>query len=112
MLDKIRDRGMQKWTGLMLTEHVGMLKDFQVEYESAERPEFDEWELTLLAEEIERAHKGKNTVKLTYWKDGKLLDDYGKIITIDNASNSIVLDDPFSTIRYQFADIVAVTVIE
>lgn len=77
--------------------------------ELTERPEF---ELTLLAEEIERSYIGKNTVQLTCWKDGKLLDDYGKIITIDNNSKSIVLDDPFSTNRYQFEDIVAVSVIE
>lgn len=96
----------------MLPEHVEKLNEFYAEYESVEPPEFDEWELTLLAEEIERAYKGKNTVQLTYWKDGKLLDDYGKIITIDNSSKSIVLDDPFSTNRYQFEDIVAVSVIE
>lgn len=36
--------------------------------ELTERPEFGEWDLTLLAEEIERAHKGENSVKLTYWR--------------------------------------------
>ena len=112
MLESNRDRGTKKWTAMMLTEHVEKLKEFYEEYESVERPQFDEWELTLLAEEIERAHKGKNSVKLTYWKDGKLLDDYGKIITIDNNSKTIVLDDPFSTTRYQFGDITAISIIE
>ena len=108
----IQDRGNIKWTAMMLPEHVGMLRGWHDENELTERPELDEFELTLLAEEIERAHKGEHSVKLTYWKDGKLLDDYGEIITIDNSSKSIVLDDPFSTTQYQFDEIVAVSVIE
>ena len=112
MLESNRDRGNKKWTAMMLTEHVEKLKEFYEEYDSVERPQFDEWESTLLAEEIERAHKGKSDVKLMHWKEGKVLDDYGKVITIDNNSKSIELDDPFSTTRYQFDDIVAVSIID
>ena len=108
----IQDRGNIKWTAMMLPEHVGLLRDWHDQNELTERPELDEWELTLLAEEVERAHKGKNNIKLTHWKDGKLIDDYGKIITIDNNSKTIVLDDPFSTTRYNFKDIVAVSIID
>ena len=107
----IQDRGNIKWTAMMLPEHVGLLRDWHDQNELVERPEPDEFEMTLLAEEIERAHKGMNSVKLTYWKDGKLLDDYGKVITIDNNSKSIVLDDPFSTNRYKFEDITAISII-
>ena len=112
MLENNRDRGNKKWTAMMLTEHVELLRQWHDEDEFTERPELDEWELTLLAEEVERAHKGKSDVKLTHWKDGKLLDDYGKVITIDNTSKSIVLDDPFSTTRHQFGDIVAISIID
>ena len=108
----LQDRGNIKWTAMMLPEHVKMLRGWQKDNELVERPEMDEFELTSLSEEIERAYKSKSSIKLTYWKNGKLLDDYGKIINIDNNSKSIVLDDPFSTNRYQFEDIVAVSVIE
>ena len=64
----IQDRGNIKWTAMMLPEHVGLLRDWHDENELTERPELDEFELTLLAEEIERAHKGENSVKLTYWR--------------------------------------------
>ena len=108
----IQDRGNIKWTAMMLLEHVKMLRGWQEDNELTERPELDEFELTLLAEEIERAHKGKSDVKLTRWKDGRLIDDYGKIMTIDTPSKTIVLDDPFGTRRYDFADITAVSIIE
>ena len=111
MLEGNRDRGAKKWTAMMLTEHVEKLNEFYAEYDSVERPELDEWELTLLSEEIERAHKGKSDVKLTHWKDGMLLDDYGTIINIDTSSKVIVLDDPFGTRQYNFEDVTAVSVI-
>ena len=108
----IQDRGNIKWTAMMLPEHVGLLRDWHDENEVTKRPELDEFELTLLAEEIERAHKGKSDVKLTHWKDGRLIEDYGKVMTIDTSSKTIVLDDPFGTKRYDFADITAVSIIE
>ena len=112
MLENNRDRGTIKWTAMMLTEHVEKLKEFYEEYDSLEPPQFDEWESTLLAEEIERAHKGKSDVKLTHWKDGKLLDEYGTIITIDTSSKTIGLEDPFGTRQYDFSDIIAISIIE
>ena len=112
MLERNQDRGNKKWTAMMLTEHVELLRQWHDEDEFTERPELDEWELTLLAEEVERAHKGKSDVKLTHWKDGKLLDDYGTIINIDRSSKIIVLDDPFGTRRYEFDDITAISIID
>ena len=44
--------------------------------------------------------------------EGKLLDDYCKIITIDKSSKTIVLDDSFGTRQYDFVDITAVSIIE
>lgn len=112
MLDNIRDRGIKKWQGLMLTEHVTAVQQWREEDNQVVRPKLDEFELELIADEIQRAYKGKMSIKLTYWRDGILKGDYGKIISIDNKSKSIVLDDPFTTTRYPFSDIVAVLIIE
>lgn len=108
----IKDRGNIKWQGMMLTEHTNMLKDWKKANDLVQRPDLVEWELTLLAEEIERAFKSKASVKLTYWKDGKLVDDYGKIITIINKEKSIVFDDSCSTTNYKFEDIIKVAIID
>lgn len=111
MMDNIKDRGNKKWQGLILTEHAALIREWEEECLRDERPKLDEWELTLIADEIERAHKNKATIKLTYWREGYLKDDYGNVIDIDKLSQTIVLDDPFSTTRYSFSEIVAVSLI-
>lgn len=112
MISNIRDRGIIKWQGMMLTEHVAALHQWREEDNQVIRPQLDEVELDLIADEIQRAYKSNASIKLTYWRDGYLKGDYGKIITIDHKSKSIVLDDPFTTTRYRFEDIVAVSLIE
>lgn len=107
----IQDRGNIKWTAMMLPEHVKMLREWQEEENQVERPVLSDWELDSIADEIKRAYKGKAAIRLTYWRDGYLKDDYGKVITIDNKGNTIVLDDPFTTTRYPFDEIVAATLI-
>lgn len=108
----IKDRGNIKWQGMMLTEHVDLLNEFNKEYRSIKGPVLDEYELTLIAEEIERAFKSKSTIKLTYWLDGKLLDDYGVPIKIDTINKKLVIDDPFGTTTYSFDEIVAASLVD
>lgn len=107
----IKDRGNIKWQGMMLTEHTNMLKELEKENKKIERPELEEWEATLIAEEIERAYKGKSTVRLTYWREGQLLDDYGVPIEINTSNKSLVIDDPFGKTRYSFNEIVGASLI-
>lgn len=112
-LSKVRDRGMKKWSMMMmLPEHAEELKKWREEDEYTEEPYLDEFELTLIADEVERAFKGKSTVKLTYWRDGKLLDDYGVPIKVDITNKKLVIDDPFDTTKYSFEEIVAVSLVE
>lgn len=98
-----------KWQGMMLAEHVNILNEWAKENELVDRPELDEFELTAIAEEIERAYNSNSTIKLTYWRDGYLKNDYGVPIDIDTKSQTIVIDDPFGTTRYPFSEIVAVS---
>lgn len=111
-LSNLRDRGTKKWTAMMLPEHVKLLRDWYDEDNYTEKPELDEFELTLIAEVIEIAFKSKSTIKLTYWRDGQLIDDYGVPVEINTTSKSIVFNDPFGTSRYQFDEIVAASLVE
>lgn len=108
----IIDRGSKKWTSIFLPEHIARVKIMFEEGRQDEMPELDDFELELIADEIQRAYKSKSTIRLTYWRAGYLYDDYGVPIQIDVVSKSIVLDNPFKTIRYPFGDIVAVTAID
>ena len=108
----IKDRGNIKWQGMMLPEHNAELKTWQENDKKSEKPQLEDYELELIADEIQRAFKSKSTIKLVYWRDGYLKDDYGKVIEINLTNKTIVLDDPFSTIRYKFDEIVAVSLID
>lgn len=113
MLENVRDRGNKKWAmAMMLPEHVEKLKDWHEEDNRTDKPQLDDWELEQIADEIERAFKGKGSIKLTYWRDGYLKKDYGKVIEIDLSRKTIVLDDPFTTTRYPFNEITAVQIID
>lgn len=112
MIENIKDRGMMKWQGLMLTEHIKMLEEWDSEYENVERPGLEDWEQDLIADEIERAFKSKSTIRLTYWENGKIKHDYGVPIEINFKSKLIVIDDPFDSTQYLFDEIVAATLID
>ncbi|MFJ7934365.1 YolD-like family protein [Sporosarcina sp. NPDC096371] len=107
----IQDRGNIKWRGMMLTEHTKRINSWLEDDKKTEKPQLDDLELGLIADEIERAYKSRTTIKLTYWRGGYLDDDYGKIIEINTTNHTLVLDDPFSTTRYPFDEIVAVSLI-
>lgn len=108
----IKDRGIIKWQGMILTEHKNMLKALEAENVMVKRPELEEWEITLIAEEVERAFKSKSTIKLTYWRDGELKDDYGIPIEINTTNKSIVIDDPFGMTRYPINEIVDASIVD
>lgn len=108
----IRDRGNIKWRGMMLTEHVKDLKLWLENDKKTEKPQFDDFELEIISDEIIRAKQSKSGVKLTYWRDGYLNEDYGHIIEINRTNHTLILDSPFSTTRYAFDEITAVQIIE
>lgn len=108
----IQDRGNIKWTAMMLPEHVKMLRDWQEQNGKVDKPQLDEYELELISDEITRAHKSKSTIQLTYWREGYFRNDYGIVIELDMKGKTIVIDDPFGTNRYEFDEIVAVSLIE
>lgn len=104
----IKDRGMKKWQGLMLTEHVNMLKDWRKECESVKRPELGEWELDLIQEEIEIALRSKCQTHFKMWIDGNIIERQGTIEEIDFKSRIIKVQDPFGILRIDVTVIVSV----
>ena len=108
----IRDRGNLKWTSMMLPEHIKKLRVWVDDDKKTDKPQLDDLELELISDEITRAFNSKCEVKLTIWREGYLLHDFGKIIEINNKNKMIVLDDPFSTTHYPFDEIVSVSLID
>lgn len=105
---KRRDRGTKKWTAMMLPEHVAALKDWLDEDQYVEKPEFDDWELQLIQDEVEVAFKRKNVVLIRTWKEGKIKAFQGVIEKINLRTGHILLEDPFGTDRIQVTEIIGV----
>lgn len=48
----IKDRGIIKWQGMMLTEHVEMIRAWYEENKHDVKPDLNEYDLQLLQEEL------------------------------------------------------------
>lgn len=105
----IRDRGHKKWQGMMLTEHTNLLKAWKQENKYVTQPILEEWELSLIAEEIERAHRGRCYVKITIWEEGNFYDYYGYIIEV--TQQSLLFESLFETISCKLEKLVKVSMI-
>lgn len=104
----IKDRGNIKWQGMMLTEHTNLLSEWQKEVEMVKRPDLQEWELTLIQEEIEIALRSRCQTHFKMWINGKVVERQGTIEEIDFKSGIIKVQDPFGIIRIDVSVIVNV----
>jgi hypothetical protein len=111
-LSKVRDRGMKKWQGMMLTEHVNLLREFNEETKKVSRPNLDEWDLHAIEETVNIAIKRKCDALIKLWEDGKFVFYGGVIESVDVQRRTIELDNPFGIFTYKIDDIVDVTVTE
>lgn len=66
-----RDRGNIKWTAMMLSEHVEMLREWKKQDDYIPKPELDEWTLQELAERLQIAYERHLEVELEVWEEKK-----------------------------------------
>ncbi len=107
----IKDRGSKKWTSIFLPEHVERIRSLNKELREDKKPDLDDFELSLISEEIERAYKSKCDTTIKFWQDGKIIPRQGTVEGIDIQSKIVLLHDPFGIIKIPFKDIVSVTMI-
>lgn len=105
---ELKDRGRTKWTAMMLTEHLQLLREWQNEDNLTPRPTLDEFDLQLIGEEIERAYNSQSEVRIKTWNDGYIKQHRGKIIEINSSLKYLVYDHPFGTSRLQLGDIISI----
>lgn len=66
---QIKDRGQIKWTAMMLTEHVQLLRDLKKEDRYNTKPILDDFDLEAIYEEIRLAYMRQCEVELHLWND-------------------------------------------
>lgn len=102
-----------KWgTSMMLTEHVGMLRDYYEEVKKEPKPELTEYDYVTLSETIELAFSSYADTKIKRWKDGQFIYNRGTIEEVDLKRRVIQLQDPFYLLAIKMDDIVDVTIMD
>ncbi|MBT2571128.1 YolD-like family protein [Planococcus sp. ISL-110] len=90
----IKDRGVIKWQGMMLTEHVDLIRAWYEEDKHGVKPVLEEIDLQLLQEEMILASQRKCHVKIKTWKEKNFHYHVGIIQELNKRSRSIVYENP------------------
>lgn len=108
----IRDRGMKKWQGMMLTEHVAMLKGYIEELKMESKPQLDEWDYDAIQHTLDAAINSKADTKIKRWKDGEFIYSRGTVEGVNLQKRKIELQDPFYLLSLKLDEIVDVTIMD
>lgn len=90
------DRGMKKWTAMMLPEHIELLREWRDEDAAQVRPELSSWELKDLQDTIVAAYTAQSIVTIWSWENGGSRQYEGVILSIDPMKKVLYLQDPFT----------------
>lgn len=83
-MSEIKDRGLKKWTSIMLPEHVKMLKELEYDYyKEAKKPILDEYEIQIIDERLKTAYEYKLPLIFELWYNGIIEELEGIIEKID-----------------------------
>ena len=78
----IKDRGNKKWTAMMLTEHVRDMREWYESDNDVPEPEYDEYSLNALADDLNMAYQTKCHVRISYWKNKRAEIHQGQIVEL------------------------------
>ncbi|MBU9714411.1 YolD-like family protein [Evansella tamaricis] len=95
-----RDRGVIKWTAMMLPEHVKMLRDFDYKQRQQPKPTLDEQKLEEYEYIICEAMENNTELTFKYWKNGFYEEFTGSIYYIDHVTKRLHVKDKNEDIEY------------
>lgn len=107
---EVTDRGVLKWQGMMLTEHVKMLRDWENKENYMPQPKLDEYDMQLIHDEMDIAMKRQCYVIIHTWSDGKVTRHHGIIIDVNLATRILTYEDPFKSRTLIVDEIVSVNI--
>lgn len=102
------DSGRTKWTSLMLSEHVSELRKWYGEDDKTPQTTLNEFDLQLIGEEIDRAYKSREEVRIKTWQYGYVKQCRGTIIHVN--PHYLMYEDPFGEHICYLRDIIDVEV--
>lgn len=96
----IRDRGLIKWTSMMLPEHVKMLREWSEEDRIQERPELDEQELEAMNEMVAEAMAEGSQLLITHYAGQRHELLAGTVHHVDFIKQRLHIVDQFEEVHY------------
>ena len=88
----LRDRGLKKWTAMMLPEHVTLLREWKASDSYEKRPIVDEDSLQSCAERINQAWSSRSPLTILCWEHGHKVQHTGVITALNTYKRSLQLD--------------------
>lgn len=98
-LKNIRDRGIQKWQGFFMNEHVSKLKELREEMESLPKPIIDEYQKSEFDQKLSFALHSDSLVKITTWQFGSFEYFVGRIHSIHSVNQNLKLQNLLNEIE-------------
>ncbi|WP_408008316.1 YolD-like family protein [Pseudalkalibacillus sp. A8] len=93
-----KDRGMMKWQGFCLPEHVTLLDGFDRNTIASPRPFLSEEQTEEIERQIIYSLQNNTFVKITIWKEGFFTSMIGKVKKIDPIQKTIRIQGEHDTI--------------
>ncbi|MER2079421.1 YolD-like family protein [Psychrobacillus psychrotolerans] len=103
---------MKKWQGMMLTEHVAMLRGYNQELKREPKPQLDEWDYDTIQHILDMAIKSKADTKIKRWSNGEFIYNRGIVEDVDLHRREIELRDPFYLLILNLDEIVDATIMD
>ncbi|MBB5174874.1 YolD-like family protein [Texcoconibacillus texcoconensis] len=97
-MSKYQDRGLLKWQGMMLPEHVQRLNEWETEKKKATKPMVDEQQFIEMEYTIAQSIAENKPVHVTYWEDGSFYALTGHIRTMSYETKHLKVVDQYENV--------------
>lgn len=104
----LKDRGNIKWQGMMLPEHVQMIRELKEKDNYVQQTLLADWEQQQIQEEIDIAYKRQCVASVMLWRDGQQISYTGKISELNQRLNYLSVEGPFGHDNIPVVDIIKV----
>jgi len=105
----IKDRGNKKWTSLMLTDHLGLLRDYFAEGGRIEQPILDEYEIEEIEARIHLAMEENAALEFRYWRDGFVSSVVGRVHYVDPLTKELrIVEETGAVTRLNFRELTGI----
>lgn len=108
----LRERGLKKWTAMMLPEHVVLLEEWRAQDIVEKRPILDEECLQNYAERIRQVWLNQESVTILCWEQERKMAHTGIIIACNMYTRRIQMDEGAGQISIDVSTILDVLEME